>query len=301
MNWRNYDLNLLTTLEAVLREGSISAGARRLNLTQPAVSQALGRARVMFGDPLMVRSGRGLRPTRRGAELRDELGDLLGRIAALIEGPAFDPAKARRSFTIATSDLGEAIVLPAALGRLTSMAPGCKFDIRPPRHDFGEDVPDLILMGAAPPKGSWRARDLFADRFVLMAAKGHPALKGPLTPQAFAALPQAFVSPRGDGAWGPVDAALAEIGLRRHVGLTLTRFSGLPAFLVESGLVAAVPSRYAALPAVTAVCAVRPLPVDVPPFTMRMVWHRSRDEDAAQQWLREGVLSASPQAEPGAA
>lgn len=292
MNMRRHDLNLLVILEAVLREGSISAAARRLNLTQPAVSQGLGRARAMFGDPLMVRSGRGLRPTRRGAELRAELATLLAHVGTLIEGPGFDPARAQRSFTIATSDLGELIVLPAALGRLARAAPACRFDILPPRHDFGDDIPDLLLMGAAPPEGSWLARDLFEDRFVMLAAKAHPALSGTLTAEDFAALPQALVSPRGDGAWGPVDAALSEKGLRRHVGLTLTRFASLPAILVESGLVAAVPAVYAALPAVSSVCAVRTLPFEVPPFTMRLVWHRTRDAEPAQKWLREGILSA---------
>lgn len=292
MNLRRHDLNLLVILEAVLREGSISAAARRLNLTQPAVSQALARARAMFGDPLMVRSGRGLQPTPRGVELRSELGDLLGRVGALIEGPGFDPARARRSFTIATSDLGEAIVLPAVLGRMTSAAPGCRFDIRPPRHDFGEDIPDLILMGAPPPEGPWHAQDLFEDRFVHVAAKGHPSLQGPLTAKAFAALPQALVSPRGDGDWGPVDTALAAMQLRRNVRLTITRFATLPAILAESGLVAAIPARYAALPAVRSLCDVRPLPVEVPPFTIRMVWHRTRDADPAQRWLRSGFLDS---------
>lgn len=297
MNLRGHDLNLLVILEAVLREGSISAGARRLNLTQPAVSQALGRARAMFNDPLMVRSGRGLWPTRRGAELRTELADLLVQIATLIDGPEFDPARARRSFTIATSDLGELIVLPPALGHLTTAAPACKFDIRPPRHDFGDDIPDLLLMGAAPPEGSWLARDLFQDRFVMLAAKTNPALKGNMTVEDFAALPQALVSPRGDGAWGPVDAALAEHGLRRHIGLTLTRFASLPAILAESELIAAVPAVYAALPSVSRVCAVRPLPIEVPPFTMRLVWHRTRDAEPAQKWLRNVILSAVNRAE----
>lgn len=293
MNLRRHDLNLLVILEAVLREGSISAAARRLNLTQPAVSQALSRARAMFDDPLMVRSGRGLKPTLRGLELRSELGDLLGRVGALIEGPGFDPGRARRSFTIATGDLGEAIVLPAALGRLTSAAPGCRFDIRPPRHDFGEDIPDLILMGAAPPEGPWHAHDLFEDRFVHVAAKGHPSLNGHLTAKAFAALPQALVSPRGEGDWGPVDTALAAMRLRRNVRLTITRFAGLPAILAESGLVAAIPARYATLQSVRALCDVRPLPIEVPPFTIRMVWHRTRDADPAQQWFRAGFLDSN--------
>lgn len=287
---RRHDLNLLVILEAILREGSISAAARSLNLTQPAVSQALQRARAMFGDALMVRSGRGLMITQRGAALRSELAGVLDRVAGILAGPTFEPRRADRTFTIATSDLGEMILLPDALARLTAAAPSCRFEILPSRHDYSGDLPDVLLMGAAPPEGPWRWRDLFEDRFVLLARIGHPVLAGDLSPEAFAALQQVLVSPRGGGFNGPVDEALKRIGLKRHVAVSLPRFGTLPVLLSASDLVAAVPQRYAALPSVRSFCAWRPLPVPVPPFTMKLVWHLTRDGDPAQIWLRERLI-----------
>lgn len=292
MNLRRYDLNLLVVVEAVLREGSISAAALRLGLTQPAVSQALARARAMFGDPLMVRSGRGLQATPRAIELQAELAALLEQVETLIDGQVFDPAQSRRSFSIAASDLAEMVVMSGAMARLVAEAPLCRFQLWPARHDYGEVIPDVVLMGAAPPEGPWLSCDLYQDRFVMLARRGHQALGGALSAEAFAALPQAMVSPRGDGASGPVDAALSAVGLSRQVHFVTTRFGSLPTILAKSGLVAAVPARFAALPAVMALCARAELPVAVAPFTMRLVWHRTRDSDPAQQWLRERIVAS---------
>lgn len=289
MNLRRYDLNLLVVLNAVLAEGSVSLAAVRLNLTQAAVSQALERARDMFGDELMLRSGRGLAPTTRALALKAEIAEILGRIEDVIATPVFDPAQASRVFTIATSDLGELIVLADVLARLAQEAPGCQIEILPARHDYGNAIPDLLVMGAAPPAGGWLSRDLFEDRFVLIARPGHAALTGPLDAEGFARLPQAIVSPRGGGFSGPVDDALAAIGLARRVAVSLPRFGALPLVLGRSDLVAAAPRRFAELPFVRGICGMRELPFAMPRYTMRAVWHPTRDRDAAQIWLRERV------------
>ena len=286
MNMRRHDLNLLTVLEAILREGSISAAAARLNMTQPAASQALARAREMFSDPLLIRSGRGLKPTLRGLALRDELAAILGQIAHAIDGPVFDPKSARRRFRIATSDLVEMILLPSLLARLREEAPHCQFEILQVQHVYEEGLPDIVLMGAVP-ANDWKAENLYRDRFVLLARKGHAALEGTLEIERFAAFAQALVSPRGGGFHGPVDDALAASGITRHVSLSLPRFSILPQYLERSDLIAAVPLRFASLPWVEACCGWRELPVEVPPFTVKLVCHPTRDLDPAGQWLRK--------------
>lgn len=289
MNMRRHDLNLLTILEAILREGSISAAAGRLNMTQPAASQALARAREMFADPLLIRSGRGLTPTVRGLALRDELATILAQIGNAIAGPVFDPAVARHRFRIATSDLGEIILLPDLLAALTVEAPHCRFEILPVQHEYEDGLPDVVLMGAVP-SDDWNVADLYSDRFVLLARYGHPALDGDLDIATFAAFSQALVSPRGGGFHGPVDDALAQFGFERHVTLSLPRFTILPQYLERSELIAAVPLRFAELPAIQACCGWRDLPVYVPPFTMKLVWHPTRNSDPAGQWLRKRAI-----------
>lgn len=295
MNLRRYDLNLLVILEAILNEGSISLAAERLRLTQPAVSQALQRARDMFGDPLMMREGRGLRPTARGLMLRAELSGLMERTRQVIAGAGFEPSSSDRSFSIVTSDLGEMLVLPCALAQLHAAAPRCRFEVQAARHDLVSDMPDLVLMGASPPDGGWLVRDLYEDRFVMIARHGHPALAGQLDIDRFASMPQALVAPRG-GFSGMVDDALAVTGHVRNVVLSLPRFATLPLVLAQSGLLAAVPSRFAELPFVRSDCSIRELPFDVPPFTMKMIWHSTRDNDSGLAWLRERIAAAT--AEP---
>lgn len=291
MNLRRYDLNLLVILEAILSEGSTSLAAERLHLTQPAVSQALQRAREMFGDPLMMRDGRGLRPTARGLALRGELTGLMERTRQVIAGAVFEPSSSDRSFSIATSDLGEMLVLPIALARLHHEAPRCRVEVQAARHDLASDMPDLVLMGAAPPVGGWLVRDLYEDHFVMIARHGHPALAGRMDIDDFVSMPQALVAPRG-GFSGMVDDALALTDRARNVVFSLPRFATLPLVLAQSGLVAAVPSRFAGLPFVRSSCGIRELPFDVPPFRMKMIWHLTRDSDSGLAWLRERIAEA---------
>jgi DNA-binding transcriptional LysR family regulator len=298
MTLRRHDLNLLVILEALLRHGSTSGAARELHLSQPAVSQALQRARDMLGDPLLLRTGRAMQPTARGIALRASLPDLLGRVADVLASPDFRPDLSNRTFTIASGDLAENTLLPRALASASKAAPGCRFEVIPVRHDYGDEVPDLLLMGAAPPHGPWLSRELFSDRFVFLARKGHPALRGRLTLDAFCALSHVLVSPRGGGFSGPVDGALEAIGRRRSVTMSLPRFATLPRLLAKSELVAAAPQRFANLAFVKALCESRKLPFEVPPFTMKLVWHRSRDADPAQRWLRQHVIEAIPAGPP---
>ena len=181
-------------------------------------------------------------------------------------------------------------LLPALIATLPAEAPPCRFEILPVQQDDEDWLPDIVLMGAVPGE-NWKAEDLYRDRFVLLARKGHPALDGALDLESFAAFRQALVSPRGGGFRGPVDDALAAFGIERQVTLSLPRFALLTHYLEQTELIAAVPLRFALLPAVQASCGWRELPVSVPPFTMKLVWHPTRDPDPAGQWLRSRVMA----------
>jgi DNA-binding transcriptional LysR family regulator len=286
MNLRQFDLNLLRLLDAVLTEGSVSRAARVLRMSQPAVSQGLQRARDAFGDPLLARHGNRLLPTPRAQALQPELRAVLDRIGVLVVPSGFDPATAMREFVLAAGDLGQVLVLPPLVARIARDAPGCRVRIVPPPHDAeGMTVPDMVLMGAPVPPGPLRWRALFRDRLVMIARTGHPALGGTLTAAQFAAIPQVLVSPRSDGFAGPVDAALGRLGLRRRVAVMATQFAAVPPLLTHSDLVAAVPARFADLPQVQAVCGQRELPFDPPGYAMRMAWPLARQTDPAVVWL----------------
>lgn len=295
MNLRAVDLNLLTVLHVLLAEESVTRAAVRLNLTQPATSAALARLRGLFGDPLLLRRGPRLTPTSRAVALKPALEALLQGAERLLSPPVFDPARADHAVTLTASDLAEMILLPPVLAGLAQEAPRLRLIVRSSEAlpaDSDEALRggvDLTFAGIDLPAGHYLGCDLYEEHFVLLARHRHPALRGDLSPDGFAALPQAIVSPRGRGSEGPVDGALARLGLKRHVAVTVTRFISLPAILAASDLVAAVPARFAARSEVQAVAGSRPLPFPSPRFTMRLAWHRLQEADVRHRWLRGRV------------
>src|SRR5687767_2838817 len=123
MDMRSVNLNLLLVLDALLIERHVSRAARRLGLSQPAVSHALGQLRALLNDPLLVRSGAGMAPTERALALADPLHAALGALAATIAPPAaFDPARAERTFAIAATDFVEFMLLPRLLAKVAREA-----------------------------------------------------------------------------------------------------------------------------------------------------------------------------------
>jgi DNA-binding transcriptional LysR family regulator len=299
MDLRRVDLNLLLLVDALLSEGSASRAARRLRLSQPAVSQGLKRARETFGDPLLARHGNRLSPTSRATALRPEIRSILERIEGVLTPATFEPAAATRDFILASSDLGQVLVLPSLIARIRREAPSCRVKVvPPPAHLDAVDQCDLAIMGAPVTQGPVRWSTLFEDRFVLLARKGHSALSGPLQLEDFARMPQALVSPRAEGFEGPVDAALARSGLHRPVAVMLHSFMTLPAILADTDLVAAVPLRFATLPLVRAACGHRELPLEVPRYAMKIVWHATRSADPSLEWLRRDLVGGLTEFDP---
>ncbi len=246
----------------------------------------LKRAREAFGDPLLVRHGNRLLPTARAIALRPEVRAILQRIEGVLTPATFDPSTATRDFILAASDLGQVLVLPDMIERITHEAQSCRVKVLPPPKDLHDiDKLDLVIMGAPVSGGPVFWQTIFNDRYVLLARKGHPALAGSLSLDGFTRLPQALVSPRADGFEGAVDEALARLGLRRQVVVMLPNFMTLPTILTKTDLVAAVPLHFAELPVVRTACGHRELPLDVPRYEMKIVWHRTRSTDPALKWL----------------
>ncbi len=292
MDLRRLDLNLLLLVDALLSEESASRAARRLRLSQPAVSQGLRRARETFGDPLLLRHGNRLLPTPRAIALQPELRAILQEIERVLAPAIFEPATATRDFLVAASDLGQVLVLPDMIERISRQAPLCRVKVLPPpTHLHDIDKLDLAIVGAPVTAGPLCWRTLFEDRYVLLARTGHPALAGSLSVEDFTRLPQVLVSPRADGFEGAVDEALGQLGLRRQVVVMLHNFMTLPTILTTSDLIAAVPLHFAELPIVRTLCGYRELPVDVPRYTMKIVWHATRSTDPALAWLCGDLVS----------
>ena len=292
---RRLDLNLLVTLDALLIEHNVTRAAERLHLSQPSVSVQLARLREFFGDPLLLPSPRGMRPTARADALREPLRLALAELAqALAPASPFDPALSNRTWHVAAFDYSEVTVVLPALARLRVAAPATRLavvQVLPSlvaRKAEQADIDLAFLTGAeAPP--DLRRRTLFSDRYVLVGRAGHPRLKRRPTLAQFCQLEHAIVSPEGGGFHGVTDTVLNQLGMTRRVALSVPHFLFLSAALANTDLVAMLPARL--IRGDAALRVVEP-PVELPGFEMLMLWHERVHRDPAHQWLREHIAGS---------
>lgn len=296
MNLAAIDLNLLVALEALLGERHVTRAAARLGLSQSATSHALARLRRLLGDPLLVRDGQSLVPTVRAAALAPRLSEALGSLRAALAPPAaFDPATARRRFTIGLADYAQFVLLPPLLARLSEAAPYVDLVARDyAAGQLGEldftVAPDRSVMRADPLAGpALRARRLFRERYVCVARRGHPKIGKKLDLATFVALPHAFIAPRGTPG-GVVDEALAERGLTRRVALMIQHFLVAPYAIAGSDLVITLAERLALAFVERLPLVIHEPPLPLPQFTMQLYWHERHHLDPAHRWLREQLI-----------
>jgi DNA-binding transcriptional LysR family regulator len=286
------DLNLLVTLDVLLAEGSVARAARRLRLSPSAMSRALARLRETMGDPLLVRAGRGLVPTPRALELREQVSQLVqDGEAALRPAGKLDLKQLVRTFTLRTTD-GFAENFGAELiARVSAAAPGVRlrFVAKADKDStlLREGLVDLETGVVGKTMGpEVRAQALFRDRFIGVVRQGHPLAKGKITPARYAAGRHISVSRQGLDR-GPIDAALASLGLERNIVAIVGGFPAALALARGSDLIASVPEKHTGV--LRAGLHSFSLPVPTPEITVSLLWHPRLDADPAHRWLRSHV------------
>jgi DNA-binding transcriptional LysR family regulator len=286
------DLNLLTTLDVLLAEGSVTRAARRLGLSPSAMSRALARLRETTGDPLLVRAGRGLVPTPRALELREGVSQLVQEAEAVLR-PAREPDLAQlvRTFTLRTSEGFVENFGPELLARIGAEAPGVRlrFVQKPDKEsttlrDGTVDLETGVVGRTTGPEV--RTQALFRDRFIGVVRSGHALSEGEITPARFAGGRHVVVSRRGLDR-GPIDEALDALGLEREVVTIVAGFTAALALARGSDLIATVPERHTGN--LRTGLHSFPLPVATPGITVSLLWHPRLDADAAHRWLRGHV------------
>ena len=292
---KDIDLNLLKTLEALLSERSVTGAARRLGVGQPATSHALGRLRVLFGDPLFVRAGRTMTPTTRAEALAEPLRRLLGDLSRLVHHETgFDPATTTRSFGLICPDL-LAPLLPRIVARLHERAPGARLEVLPRRRDdamaLEEGRADLALSPAPLHGPGLVRRGLGSVDFGVVARCEHPGLgrRRTLSARAFARFPHVMVR-SGHGGTSIVAEALARAGFERQVGLVVPTFLAALVAVAETDFFFTVPRQL-----------VQPLleplglrvlvpPVELPTIATTALWHERFSTDPGHEFVREIVI-----------
>ena len=295
MHAEQLDLNLLMVFDALLREASVTKASESLGLTQSATSHALNRLRVYFDDPLFVKVGSRMEPTIKAASLRQTVLDVVTSIRQnILPGAVFDPAAAKRAFTLCMTDMGELVFLPALLERFKHEAPQCTLrTLQVPV----EQIESLLASGEVDlalgsirtvPEGLYQQR-LFQHQFRTIASVDNRKIGEQLTLEAFLEHRHIVVSLTGRTTES-YDRALETQGIQRNIAVITPHFLMVPLLMKEHpDLIATVPEALAdVFVGLNVVRSFEP-PVPIPAFPLNQHWHPRFHHDPAIIWLRERV------------
>jgi DNA-binding transcriptional LysR family regulator len=285
------DLNLLSVFQEVYRERQISAAARRLGLTQSAVSNALARLRRTFGDELFVRTAHGMQPTPLAQQMAEPIGAAMAQVAlALSQRSRFDPATSNRRFTLAMTDVGEVYFMPVLIERCRASAPNVEIaSIRANGLTLKDDMEtgrvDLAIGAFEDVSEALYHRALFRQRFVSMFRKEHPLARGKVDLARFVAASHLIV----DAAQSPYDrinGLLEKAGVTGGTRFRVPHFTAVPYIVGTSDLVVTVPQKLAESAASPFGLKWIEPPLALPTLQTNVFWHRRFNHDPGIQWLR---------------
>lgn len=295
MHISRLDLNLLVVLDAIFTEGGITAAAAKLNLTQPAVSHALGRLRDVLGDPLFERNGRRLVPTPFARNLIEPIRQSLRGIEiALAESEHFDPATTRRHFVLGIRDVLEARILPSLMHRIAEVAPhvdlsAIHVDRRVLEGELAAGRVDAALDIWLSVPSHIRHRHLMEDRFVVIARSGHPRVRGHIDLETYISLQHVLVSARTSGP-GLEDIELARLGHNRHVRLRCQHYFAGCRVVSQTDMVLTMTEHYARITNRPFANQIVPFPIEGPGLDAYLYWHENVESDPANRWLRGMII-----------
>lgn len=284
------DLNLLVTFEVLMTEGNVTHAAIRLGRTQSAVSHALARLREQVGDPLLVKTARGMTPTPFAQKLVEDVRPILRTIQRIVTPPEpFHPATSKRHFRLAIPDFVPAL-LPKVIGAIQRAAPDVTVEWLAPDiqtlQSVAEGEIDLALVNSARPvpEGVQRQAAGGDQIAVTFARKGHPAIAN-WGRAAWLQWPH-IVVPLGERMKGHVESATDRNKLQRKVGASVSHFSQVPALVAETNFLATMtPLVMGEGIARFRLCALRP-PIDIEPARFSLAWSFRLSTDPGNQWLR---------------
>ena len=287
------DLNLLTALDALLEERSVTGAADRLHLTPSAMSRALGRLRKATGDQILVRTGRTMTPTPLALEIGAEVHALVQRAHTMLSATrTLDLANLDRTFTVRMHDAIANFVAPDLVAQVRGKAPGVRLrflaETSSDTNELRYGQVDLVVGAGRSAAPEIRYETVAHDQLVIAVGGEHAGARNGLTIDQYTQADHVTVSRRGR-LRDPIDDLLEARGLRRRVVATVPTATAALRLARDSDVVVAVPKHM--LRAMTDELGLRlhPLPFDVPPLPVTIGWHQRYDDDHAHRWLRTRV------------
>jgi len=304
--FRQLDLNLLRVFDEVMTERSLTRAAHKLSLTQPAVSNALQRLREALGDDLMKRSRQEMSPTPRALALWPAVREALGQLEGALVPGQFVPAQASNTFILAMADATAAKLMPGLLAAMDQTAPGVSIRVVPlttrdPRRLLEDETLDLaigyfpatmadltarIQSGAAV---AFSHERLYSGEYVCVMRSDHPLATESLTLANYCAARHLLVSFSGRP-FGFVDEALAAIGQKRRIVLTVNQFFTAGKLVAGSNLLTVLPRHFVNATGIADQLVLRELPFAMPLVHVDALWHHRVHRLTAHQWLRQTLV-----------
>ena len=311
-NFGTLDLNLLRVFDQVMAERNLTRAARNLSMTQPAVSNALNRLRDSVGDKLVVRSGYGVEPTPRALALWPAIADALRQMEASLTPGDFVAADAVNTFVLGMADATAAELMPGLVQIIERDAPGVSMRVLPlttrdPRRLLDEGqmdlavgffpavLADLTAQAQAGRMAPFDHQRLFNGQYVCVMRQGHPLARGPLTMKRYSEAHHLLVSFSGRP-FGFVDEALASLGRKRRIVLTVNQFFTAGRVVAASDLLTVMPRHFVKVTGMAQEFVLRDLPFDVSPVHVDSLWHLRQGQRSDHAWLRLAVGAAAQQA-----
>lgn len=295
--FKDVDLNLLVAFDALMRECHVTRAAYRLDISQSSMSLALSKLRVMFHDPLLIKTQKGMVPTERARSLMPQVEEILRSLDMLInEQQPFDPALAQDSVTMIVIDYIDFVVMQHLMDVLQRQAPDLSLRIVGPNPRRIAEIMssgeiDMALTYFPTPPDNVRTRPLFSDRLVGIARADHPLFERPLSLQAYCQYAHVAVKP-ADGADmynALVDSAMSNAGCQRRIALSKPTFLGVPFLIAQSDMVATLPERIAQKFIDLAPIRIFEPPLTLAPIKVVLMWHDRTHNSPLHRWLRDTI------------
>lgn len=303
VNFRTMDLNLLRVFDEVMQAQSLTRAADKLAITQPAVSNAMRRLRETLGDELLVRNGQGMVPTAFAHALWPTVRESLLNLQQSLAPPTFSAASANSSFVLAMADATASELIPPLVHVLEKDAPGVSIRVRPlttrdPRQllESGEAdlalgyfpaaIADLATSEQGGASVAYQHQRLYDGVYVCVMSGGHPLAASAVTIDQYCAARHLLVSFSGRP-YGFIDEALAALGRRRRVVLTVNQFFTAGRVVANSNLLTVLPRHFLNVTGMADRLVHQDLPFNVPAVHVDAVWHQRHQADPGHQWLRQ--------------
>ena len=297
MRYKGFDLNLLAALDILVEERSVSRAAEKMNMSQPAMSAALGRLRAYFDDPILGAHGKRMIPTAHALTLQPMLRDVLTSVEALLSVPAaFDPASSQRHFRIGASDYMATIVFNDLIARLQQAAPGVTLEIVPPFDGqmamLDQGTLDVLLTPVEYCSPDHPTEHLFDESYVVLGCGDNPLLDRPMSEQDFFGTGHVVVEIGRSNRTSFAETNLRAFGARRRIEVIVASFLVARDLVINTNRLTVMQRRLAVAFSQRMNVRYADMPFAFPIMREMVQFNRTREADTGLRWMIDEIKNA---------